>query len=109
MGKDPFYEVRKLLKRVLAEAKELGLEVEMYNIQPGIRDVDTDSIAFLFNITPEALKTKSEREQELFDQQFANIESNFLNDISKPTEEDVERAKRHKNMAEEMKGWLDET
>lgn len=71
MSENPFEAIRKLGARMEQIAKDLDLELVQYALVP---DKDgTNNLSAIFHITPEAVKTAAEIEQDQTDDLFADL------------------------------------
>jgi hypothetical protein len=91
--------IRELRQRVALIAKNLNLNVNVFNLM-FISDTDV-SVQIMFDVLADAVKPIAVIEQEKFDEQFAELEKQF----TEPTEEAPVEISN--NILDDLKKWME--
>ena len=106
---DPLENLRKLNKIIQSKAQSLGLDVTSLTMTASPEDGGKDFVQVVFSVTPEALKSESEKEQDKIDADFEKMMSGVeIEDETLPDhlQEKVDKIKGV-DLKKNIQDWLD--
>lgn len=103
MSKDALDPLVQLKKRVEKIAKELKLDLSVFNLSYSEQDGDEPMLQVVFSISADAVKDAATLEQEGIDKQFEALISGITED-NEPEEEDDDVT----DILNDLKGWMDD-